>query len=439
MGEELKKYYETYDYSARTPVKIGLDDLRIDQRHKLIESKHFCMLPWLHLHGWPTGEAYPCCLADDKLPLGDLKISTLSDIWNGDKLTSMRSNMLQDKPCAECRKCYEQEDMGFFSMRNSANKHFGHHIADVDKTAADGQHPEFKIRYWDVRFSNICNFRCRYCGPNFSSNWWEDKAALYGKDSIGHPKFIYAGGSKDAIWEQMVDHISHLEQIYFAGGEPLLMEEHYRLLDELISRGMTDVRLIYNTNFSELNYKKNDVLSLWKSFDSVSVGASLDAMGTRAEYMRKGTVWSDIEDNRRRMLDTCPEVDFYISATVNVFNVLHISDFHRDWTDKGLIRAQDFNINILQGPDYYRCDILPAHIKEQARTRLNDTIEWLAPLDDLHRAINGYRALINFMDARDQSQLITEFLRITKKLDDLRGEDFTKTFPELGSMVDGIA
>lgn len=431
MSDELKKYYETYDYSARAPVSIDPTDLRDDQRQRLIESERFCMLPWLHLHGWPTGEAYPCCLADDKLPIGNLRQSTISEIWNGDKLKSMRVNMLSDKKSSECKKCYEQEKMGFFSMRNSSNKNFGHHISDVDKTQADGYHPEFKIRYWDVRFSNICNFRCRYCGPNFSSNWWEDKAALHGKDSIGHNKFLYAGKNKDDIWNQMVEHIPHLEQIYFAGGEPLLMEEHYRLLQELVDRKLTHVRLIYNTNFSELRYKKKNVLELWKLFDSVSVGASLDAMGARAEYMRKGTVWLEIESNRRQMIEACPMVDFYISATVNVFNAFHISDFHRDWVEKGLIKAQDFNVNILQGPEYYRCDILPPDIKEKIKHKILDTITWLEKSDHLTRATNGYHGIINFMYAKDNSNLIPEFLRVTAQLDKLRIEDFTSTFPEL--------
>jgi len=427
-------YYSKYDYNARRPVGIAIEDLRDDQQQRLLDSKTFCMLPWLHLHGFPTGEAYPCCLSDPALPVGDLRLQSMEQIWNGDKLTAMRRNMLSDKPCGECKKCYEQEQSGFFSMRNSANKHFGHHIADVDKTSSNGHHPEFKIRYWDIRFSNICNFRCRYCGPNFSSNWWEDKAALYGKESIGHVKFLYAGKDKDDIWNQMVEHIPHLEQVYFAGGEPLIMDEHYRLLRELVDRKLTHVRLIYNTNFSELTYKKQDVLELWKLFDSVSVGASLDAMGGRAEYMRKGTVWSEVEDNRHRMLDICPDVDFYISATVSVFNVLHISDFHRDWTDKGLIKAQDFNVNILQGPDYYRCDILPVELKRSATDKINQTIDWLVGQDHLKRATTGYQGIINFMNAKDNTDRINEFLRITDQLDRLRGEDFSYTFPELEAL-----
>ena len=432
MSDDIKKYYETYDYNSRVPVGISVDELTDAEKHKLIESKSFCMLPWIHLHGWPTGEAFLCCMSNT--PVGDLRKNTMEEIWNNDKLKDVRKNMLADKPCGECKRCYDDEKHGLFSMRNSSNKHFGHNIKDVNKTQEDGTHPEFKIRYWDVRFSNICNFKCRYCGPNFSSNWWEDKAALYGAERIGHEKFLHAGKNKDDIWEQMQPHLPYIEQIYFAGGEPLIMEEHYRLLKWLVENKRTNVRLIYNTNFSELKFKKQDVLEWWKQFDSVSVGASLDAMGARAEYMRKGTVWADIEDNRRRMIEVCPDVDFYVSATVNVFNALHITDFHRDWADKGLIKAQDFNINILNSPDYYRCDMLPQQFKDIAVDKINRTIDWLKDKDHLTRATTGYAGLINFLTTTDNSNQLKQFFLVTDKLDNLRKEKFEDVFTEFGDL-----
>lgn len=434
MDDEIKNNNGKYDHAARTPIYIELDDLNDQQHHRLIKSQTFCILPWVHLHGHPTGEAFPCCLANPDLPIGNLRESTLEEIWNNEKLTTMRANMLNDKPCAQCERCYEQENVGFFSLRNSANKYFGHHISEVDKTHANGHHPEFKLRYWDIRFSNLCNFRCRYCGPNFSSNWWEDKVSLYGKEHVAHEKFLYAGRDKDDIWNQMIPHIPYLEQIYFAGGEPLLMEEHYKILEELIDRKLTHVRLLYNTNFSELKYKKKNVLELWRRFDSVSVGASLDGMGERAEYMRKGTNWAVIEENRKAMLEICPKVDFYISATVSVFNVLHITDFHRDWTARGLIAAQDFNVNILQSPYYYRCDILPPDLKQKAKQKINDTIEWLSDKDSLNRATSGYKGIINFLDANDNRHHVTEFISVTRQLDNHRGENFRAIFPELGNI-----
>lgn len=432
MSEEINKYYETYDYSSRTPVKISLDELNDVQKDRLIKSETFCMLPWIHLHGWPTGEAFLCCMSNT--PVGNLQTNTMEEIWNNDNLKQVRQNMLSNKPCVECTRCYADEKHGLFSMRNSSNKHFGHLIKDVDKTNNNGTHPEFKIRYWDVRFSNICNFKCRYCGPNFSSNWWEDKAALYGAEKIGHNKFLHAGKNKDDIWEQMQPHLPYIEQIYFAGGEPLIMEEHYRLLKWLVENNRTDVRLIYNTNFSEITFKKQNVLEWWKKFDSVSVGASLDAMGPRAEYMRKGTIWSDIENNRKQMLEICPNVDFYISPTVNIFNILHITDFHRDWADRGLIAAQDFNINLLHSPNYYRCDILPQKYKAIAIKKITENIDWLKNKDHLTRATSGYQGLINFLSEADNTRLLPQFFKITDQLDQLRKEKFEDVFPEYGDL-----
>lgn len=429
MSDDIKKYYETYDYSSRNPVKISMDQLTDQEKERLIKSKHFCILPWIHLHGWPTGEAYPCCVGVENLPLGNLRENNMEEIWHGDKMKTMRQNMLQDKPCGECQRCYNDEKHGLFSMRNSSNKHFGHYIKDVKDDS-----PDFKIRYWDVRFSNICNFKCRYCGPNFSSNWWEDKAALYGAEKIGHDKFLHAGKDKEDIWQQMIPHLPYIEQIYFAGGEPLIMEEHYRLLKWLVENNRTDVRLIYNTNFSELKFKKQNVLEWWKKFDSVSVGASLDAMGPRAEYMRKGTIWNDIEDNRRQMIDICPNVDFYISATVNIFNALHITDFHKDWTEKGFIKAQDFNINILNSPSYYRADALPQHLKDTAIQKIEDTIVWLKDKDHLTRATNGYKGLISFINGKDNTKFLPQFFLLTDQLDQLRKEKFETVFSEYGDL-----
>ena len=230
----------------------------------------------------------------------------------------------------------------------------------------------------------------------------------------------------------MQEHIPFLDQIYFAGGEPLIMEEHYRLLNELVKREMFHVRLIYNTNFSKLAYKDQDVLELWKKFKTVSVGASLDASGARGEYIRKGQDWTETVDNRRRMLEVCPNVDFYISATVSIYNVLHISDFHKEWVELGLIKPQDFNINILQSPNWFRIDALPQELKQQVRVKIEEHIKWLEPQDKLTRATSGFKGILNLMDAQTvDDHWISTFFSRTAELDNLREEDFFATFPEL--------
>jgi radical SAM protein with 4Fe4S-binding SPASM domain len=427
--DKLKEeYYKNHNYNDKQPIYIDKDTISDDQMYKLTESKVFCMLPWLHLHAFPNGQAYPCCLADGNLPVGNLHNSTMKEVWNSDEYKQLRRNMMNDVECKECTKCYEREQHGFVSMRNDANKSFGHHINLLDQTSSDGIFNDFKIRYYDIRFTNLCNMSCRTCGGWFSSSWYQEETELFGKRD--HPQFMYAGKDKDDMWNQMQEHIPYIEQIYFAGGEPLIMEEHYKVLKELVHREMFNVRLIYNTNFSRLNLKDENVLDYWKLFKNVSIGASLDAMGPRAEYIRKGTKWDQIVRNREQMIEICPTVDFYVSSTVSIYNVLHVMDFHRDWVERGLIKAQDWNINILQGPDRERIDVLPIGYKLLVKEKIEAHIEWLRPQDPLTRAIGGYEAILKFMFDDDKSWLLHEFFSINDKLDEYRKEKFEEIFSE---------
>ena len=428
MSDKQKDYYTNYNYYDRKPVFVDESELRTDQLDRLIKSDVFCMIPWIHMHAFPNGQAYPCCLGDSHHPIGHLHKNTIKEVWNDTPYKTMRKNMLEEKPCKECTKCYEQERHGFMSMRNSSNKSFGHHINIVDQTKEDGQFDDFKLRYYDIRFTNLCNFSCRSCGGWFSSSWYQEEVDLFGKRD--YPQFMYAGKDKDDMWNQMQEHIPYLDQIYFAGGEPLIMEEHYNVLKELVRLKRFDVRLQYNTNFSRLNLKDENVLDYWKLFNSVSVGASLDAMGPRAEYIRKGTKWDQIVSNREQMLEICPGVDFYVSSTVSIYNVMHVMDFHRDWVEQGLIEAADWNINILQGPDRDRIDVLPLHYKEQVKEKVLAHIEWLKPHDKLKRAIVGYESILKFMFDDDKSWLLHEFISVNDKHDDYRKEKFETVFPE---------
>ena len=434
-------YKKGYDYTARAPYFIEQKELTEEQWQRLTASDRFCMLPWVHMHAFPDGRAYPCCLADYWHPVGDLRKNTMVEIWNQDKYKQLRVNMLNEQPSKECTKCYEQEDNGFFSMRNDANRNYGQHIKEVEQTLTDGTHPEFNIRYWDIRFSNLCNFRCRTCGPIFSSNWYNDHVKLYNKipDVLGRDmaRVEYTAGSEDYMLEQMEVHIPNLEQVYFAGGEPLIMKEHYYLLEKLIEHGKTEVRIQYNTNFSELAFKDKHVFEYWKHFKNVSVGASLDGSGARAELIRKGTDWEQTVDNRRRMMKEVPHVDFYISATISAMNVLHILDFHKEWTEMGLIRAQDFNVNILQGPEWYRVDIFPQQIKDEVIVPAYKAhLEWLKDKDPLQRATKGFEGVINLMTAQDRGFDWPKFKQEIYILDKLRKESFWDIFPEFAPFKD---
>jgi radical SAM protein with 4Fe4S-binding SPASM domain len=426
-----------YNYVGVDPLKLDLDDVSERKKFLLTESKTFCMYPWIHIHAYPTGQTYPCCMADMSYPVGNTRKHSLETIWNQENMREIRRSMIDGSEVQACNKCYEQESNGFFSGRRSANKHHGHHIDLVDETQADGTLERFEMTYWDIRFSNLCNLKCRSCGHIFSSQWYQDQAKIAGPEWKDKNTVLnYAGRTETDMWEQLEPHLDYVEQIYFAGGEPLLMEEHYHILDELVRRKRFDVRLIYNTNFTHTELKGQSVFEYWKQFDSVAVGASLDDSGARGEYIRKGTDWAVVEQNRKDMLRICPEVDFYISPTLSIMNAWHLPDFHRDWVEKGLIRAQDLNVNILQDPAYYRIDIATAEYKQLLRVKFEEHIAWLKTQgDNLGRATVGFESAVSFMMATDNTHLIDTFWRKTHELDGIRKENILDIIPELKALT----
>ena len=425
-----------YKYNSSDLVRGDMSELTEREHFLLTESKTFCIYPWIHLHAYPTGEAYPCCHAEMGVgQIGNCRTNTLKEIWNSPAQKKLRTDMLSETPNAACGRCYEQEKSGFFTGRQSANKHHGHHVDRVHSTDSTGQVDQFEMTYWDIRFSNLCNLKCRSCGHIFSSQWYQDQAKLAGGDWKDRNTVLnYAGRTETDMWEQLLPHLDYVEQIYFAGGEPLLMEEHYHILDELVKRGRFDVRLIYNTNFTHTDLKGRSVFEYWKQFKSVAVGASLDAHGAPAEYIRKGTVWRDVIKNRHDMLRICPQVDFYISPTLSILNARHLPGFHREWVAAGLLRPQDLNVNILQDPAYLRIDIAPPEYKQELIQLYRQHILWLQGQDPLGRATQGFESAINYLQATDNSHLIPKFWAKTHELDAIRKENILEVIPELAAL-----
>ena len=423
-----------YNYSSTDLLKPT--ELNEREEFLLKESKTFCMYPWVHLHAYPTGEVHPCCHAEWKHPpLGSAHNNTLKEIWNSERMCKLRNDMLSETPNVSCQRCYEQEESGFFSGRKSSNKHHGHHVNRVRETTPTGHLERFEMTYWDIRFSNLCNLRCRTCGPTFSSQWYNDQVKLAGVEWGKKNKVLnIAGRNKDDMWQQIIPHLDFVEKIYFAGGEPLIMDEHYNILDELERRGRFDVRLVYNTNFTETKLKDRSVFDYWRKFEKVAVGASLDAMGPRGEYIRKGTDWDVIERNRAQMLEICPEVDFYISPTLSIMNAMHLPEFHRTWVDRGYIQPQDLNVNILQDGTHYRIDIAPMEYKLRIQSLYEEHLEWLRPLDRLNRATVGFESAIKYLMATDNTHLLPKFWETMRQMDQIRNEDILTAIPELATI-----
>jgi len=405
-------------------------DIKTKKTFNPDKSDVFCILPWLHLNVTSYDTIQACCMADQNL--GNSKEITLEQAWNNHEMKDLRLSMLHDAYHPTCGKCYELEDRNTLSQRQLRNQQFSRHFDLIEQTQDDGHYPDFNLRYLDIRFSNICNLRCRTCNHHSSSKWYNDEKTL--NPSYDKPMIMKAGRYQTDIWDQIKPHLDNVERVYFAGGEPLIMDEHYWILDELEEKQKFDTEIFYNTNFTVIDFKNKNLFDYWSKFTNVIVGASLDASGDRAEYLRKDTKWDTILRNKMLLQEKTPHVKFNISATVSLINLLHLPDFHQEWVEQGLIAVDNFTLNILQQPDYYRVDCGTTQFKQKVYDRYLSHIEWLTKLGASNNIIDSYTAIIQFMMLSDNSQLLPMFRETTSKIDCIRNENILDVFPELNDL-----
>ncbi|MEM6271541.1 MAG: twitch domain-containing radical SAM protein [Bacteroidota bacterium] len=402
----------------------------MDQSHQELfsDGRAFCIMPWVHLHVTTRGQVQACCVGN--IPFGNVNTAGIGEIWQGKAIREFRRKLLRDEPDPRCRVCYAREEAGAISLRQETNARFRHHFPAVAGTTPDGTAPAAQPAYWDIRFSNLCNFRCRTCWHGASSRWFEEAQAL--GNAAGPAAVIRAAEDDAAFTQQLALLLPHTEEIYFAGGEPLLMPEHFRLLAGLIAAGHTGVRLRYNTNFSRLDYGGHDLAALWAEFDSVSIGASLDLAGHRGEFLRKGQRWTQVEANRLRLQEQCPRVQFAWHPTVSVFNVLHLPAFHRDWVERGWLEREAVFLNLLERPAHFNLKVLPPELKAEVRQRFAEHLDWLGEAAESVAA--QFRGVQAFMDQAQWQSKLPKFRAACARLDALRGENTRAVFPELRTL-----
>ena len=403
----------------------------MNKDHLLNESKVFCMFPWVHLNVTPKGDIYPCCSNNYTEPFGNTKNTSLKDAFNNPQMKQIRLNMLNDTPSKICEFCYKHEQAGPYSFRNYSKEHFAKHFDEiVPTTKEDGTVDDFKMRYFDIRFSNICNFKCRTCGSEFSSQWGAEMRKHHDKN---HPIIIHAD-EKGNLLQEVLDQVEHIDLAYFAGGEPLITDEHYVILEEMIRKGRTDITLRYNTNASNIKYKDYDLLDLWKHFKKVELSCSLDHYGARAEWLRHGTDWEKVENNLQefRKLDY---VHFQINTVFSIFNYMTISEFFDYLISKNLVRENDWynSLYLAVHPSYYSAKSLPAEYKKEAEARAN---EFISRRQEKYPTVARLvRDAVTFANESNTWQENKDtFFKHTLSIDRIRQESFYQTFPELNKL-----
>ena len=403
-----------------------------------LASDTFCILPWIHLHTTPEGVGAPCCIAEScSKPAGALNARNgrLMDLVNSPSMNQLRLDMIDGKKNTECNTCYAHEDAGFDSHRMWSNNLFEKSLGDVVNTNDDGSLSEFNMRYYDIRFSNICNFKCRTCGQEYSSQWEQENL----RNNVPYAR-RFPKNTNTEFLEDVLEHIPHMEVAYFAGGEPLITDEHYILLEEMIRQDKTDVVLKYNTNLSNLQFKNKDLLGLWKHFKhDIELSASIDHVKERAEYIRHGTDWGLVENNFN-LVKQESNIRLNINTVLSIFNYLTIDQFYGYLISNNMYTPNDRinSIYNMSSPEYLSVHVLPEHYRQLGKDSIQRAIHLMTDKqfnpNNIEQLSNAYRWAGTYESYWDR--LKDEFKREITRLDLIRGEDFRKTFPELAPLMD---
>ena len=431
-------------------------------------SNTFCPLPWIHVATRPNGDVRLCCTAnasgageDDSKEVGlvtnngivmNLQTSTLAQVWNSDYMKSTRLQMLNNEIPTSCTKCFKEEDAGIISKRQWETQVWKDRV-DIDQIVAstqlDGTLP-VDIPYFDLRLGNLCQLKCIMCSPHDSSAWIKEWKIQYPKyktvelkqDQSWNIDFNYTWYQKGTFLEDMRSSANNIRELYFAGGEPLLIPEHYKILEFMVETGAAhNCILRYNSNGLELPEK---LFELWNHFKQVKFNFSVDAVGERNDYIRYPSKWQNVVANLERLDDTPANITVNIACAVQLLNVLNVPELVHWKESKNFKKinlppygAGLIGTHLVYLPSYLNVRVLPKHLKDKVvkhvdyfcSRRTSDQEFMTNPY-----GVKRWQGLVQYMIAEDWTNklpMLEDYLTTT---DAQRGTDFTKTFPELATL-----
>lgn len=393
-------------------------------------------MPFMHMYLNTDGTVLPCCTAKYDKPLGNVRTHTIKEIWNSEEYKKIRRDIVNDIPVEHCNNCYLHEQTSDNSFRKWANRDFSKCIDAVDYLQPDGSMTEMPLRYFDVRWSNVCNFKCRTCGDLFSTSWAMEQQKNELRIGKKKPITIHVSNEDPGLLEQFKPYLPKMDVVYFAGGEPLITPEHYEVLEHLIEQKSTKMLLRYNSNMSVLKYKKKDVIELWKNFSKIDLYASLDSWGTRAEYIRSGTDWPTVVANLKRIQNEVPHVSIQFNAVITLMNVLTVTEFLDELIKEGLYDPNTSRPTLYRAitPDELSMRVLDPATKQVAKDKIE---AWLVKHDYPLKTTPALRDIITYID-EDHSHLKHKAKSTIDYIDKIRNESFVDTFPELKDWYESI-
>lgn len=431
-------------------------------------SPTFCLAKWHHTTIYlQTGETHSCYHpAPHKIPLDEIAIDP-SALHNTKEKISQRAEMMQgDKP-AGCQYCWNIESLGeeYISDRHERNAS----IFTEQRLGAIKDNPLAPVnpQYIEISFGNECNFKCGYCHPKHSSAYHKEIKDYGPYDMVKNHRNdidwfkIYEEETNpyvDAWWRWWPEVRKTLTILRITGGEPLLQQSTWKLLEDLEKNPLPNLELNINSNFGvkpiliDRLVEKVNTLIENKKIKDFKIFTSIDTWGPQAEYIRTGLDTEVWENNLNTYLTkTSLPVTFMIT-----FNILTVTNFKSllekilDWRFKYNGSEQNkwqrvrFDTPYLKEPLQYDMNILPKH---EFMPYMYDHLDYIEQnLNDLDRTkfsqleFEKFKRLVHYMETTNYSdnkilEGRKDFSKWFSEYDARRGTDFYTTFPALTNFM----
>jgi MoaA/NifB/PqqE/SkfB family radical SAM enzyme len=375
----------------------------------MLTNPYFCPMPWSGMMYNFDGQVKNCIRSAGKL--GSIKEQSIQEILVDNNM-SRQNQIVNQQPVPTCHTCYDLEhgNKGFDIISDRV-----FYIRELKHTPPAVYTPgNFDLQAIDVRWTNLCNFACVYCSPQFSSKW------------AGELQLVQQGPTQtqiDHFKQYVFDHATQLKHVYLAGGEPLLMKENLELL-LLLKKVNPDVNLRINTNLSKVD---THVFDLICEFENVHWTVSVETIEQEFEYIRYGGTWAGFKDN----LTVIKNLNHKIS-----FNMLHfLLNYQSIFDCVDYLKSLDFHnnsfiIGALLEPEYLNIRHLPDCVLHSLKHTLEEKINQ----QPKYLLEKSYRNMLSYLNQPFNKNLAGSIEKL-QVLDQRRGLDSKTIFQNLYNLI----
>ena len=375
-----------------------------------------CIMPMHHMAIKPDGRIMPCCIFRQECVPEDLTIEH-KDPFNHPFMKNNRELVTLDKPIDGCARCYHDEKVTGKSMRTEVFG-FAHSFMRMPKDKSIlGK--KAVLTNMDITFSNVCNQKCRMCGPELSTQWYSDAKKM------NYP-FKHRGIISNN-WLKTTD-FSNITFMKILGGEPLMEQDKIKELLEKCNRPNLTIHITTNASLKP----DKELLDLLLECTDVFYTLSIDQYGEFNNFLRKNSDWEITKDTLKWSFETFGKGNTTIHSAISVYNVNKAYELIEFAIDKMMYQKTV----IVDGPNWMMPRNLPKSIKKHLQDMCKEKQKTIKEKMPHISVINNCTELFdNLLDELDQEGDFGMFLRNDTKLNILRNEHWKDYNPWLWEMI----